>query len=60
MRDLFLKELKAIYDHQKLPERIYALEKEIKSKGINDNLVTRYSLLGDELVTQTKMQCAKQ
>jgi len=32
-RDKFLKELKTIHNHQNLPARIYALEKEIESTG---------------------------
>ena len=47
IRGKFLTEPKTIYDHQNLPARIYALENEIASTGINNTLATRYNSFDD-------------
>ncbi|KAL7548720.1 hypothetical protein ACHAWF_017511 [Thalassiosira exigua] len=59
MCDRFLANLKDIYSHNRLPDRIRRLEAEIKLMGINDARVKKYDSLDKELVELIKAAAKK-
>ena len=54
-----MKELRAIHQHQRLPERIQTLDKECAIFGINAERVRQYNKLDDELIESIKAAAKK-
>ena len=49
MRNKFIRELRKIHHHQRLPQRILELEKEFGIAGANPLLIERYNKLDKEI-----------
>ena len=59
MCEKFLTELRAIHQHQRLPERIQTLDKECAIFGINAERVRQYNKFDDKLIESIKAAAKK-